>query len=75
MMVSAAPDKYDPYVAAIILIVVLSGAIADTLLFAFWGQPYTISAYLRRIFAAYPEILAVVAFCLGGLFSHILFVR
>lgn len=74
-MISAAPDKYDPYIASTILIVSLGVAVADLLLYAFYGQQYTISAYLRRIFVSYPAILSIVSFCLGALFSHILFVK
>jgi hypothetical protein len=70
---SAAPDKYDPWVAGIILALVLIGGLIDVLLFAFLGQPYTISAFLRRVFVSYPTILSIVSFALGALFAHIMF--
>lgn len=64
-------DKYDPYVASAILLIVLIGGIADVMLFSFCGEPCTISAYLRRVLRQYPAILAIVSFSVGALFAHI----
>jgi hypothetical protein len=68
---SVIPPDNDPYVAFAILVFVLAVGIADIFLYCFWGQPYTISAYLRRVLTAYPTVLAIVSFSIGALFAHI----
>lgn len=68
---SVVPDEYDPYVAFGLLVLVLIVGIADIMLYCFWGQPYTISAYLRRVLTRYPTVLAILSFSVGALFAHI----
>lgn len=74
-MKSAISDTYDPYVAFAIMAIVVIVGLIDIMLYCFWGQPYTISAYLRRVLIAYPTVLAIVSFSVGALFAHIFLVK